>query len=53
VYPQALATMAGSSFWALLFFFMLFTLGIDSTVRICQKIYPEIATYFSSADSRP
>jgi hypothetical protein len=28
-------------------------LGIDSTVRICQKIYPEIATYFSSADSRP
>ena len=31
VYPQALATMAGSSFWAVLFFFMLITLGVDST----------------------
>uniref|UniRef100_A0A915HXV3 Sodium-dependent serotonin transporter n=1 Tax=Romanomermis culicivorax TaxID=13658 RepID=A0A915HXV3_ROMCU len=31
VYPQAIATMKGSSFWAVIFFFMLITLGIDST----------------------
>ena len=33
VYPQAIATMPGSTFWALLFFMMLLTLGLDSSVR--------------------
>jgi SNF family Na+-dependent transporter len=32
-YPQAISMMPYSSFWAVLFFFMLFTLGVDSTVR--------------------
>ncbi|VDP60727.1 unnamed protein product [Heligmosomoides polygyrus] len=32
VYPQALATMSYSSAWSFIFFVMLITLGIDSTV---------------------
>ncbi|KAI1292294.1 Sodium-dependent serotonin transporter [Halotydeus destructor] len=31
VYPEAIATMAGSSYWSILFFIMLITLGLDST----------------------
>lgn len=34
VYPAAIATMPGSMFWALIFFMMLLTLGLDSSVRI-------------------
>lgn len=33
VYPAAIATMPGSMFWALIFFMMLLTLGLDSSVR--------------------
>ncbi|KAG9509797.1 Sodium-dependent serotonin transporter, partial [Fragariocoptes setiger] len=31
VYPEAIATMKGSSFWSIIFFIMVITLGIDST----------------------
>ncbi|KAK4004819.1 hypothetical protein OUZ56_006542 [Daphnia magna] len=31
VYPEAIATMAGSTFWSMIFFFLLITLGLDST----------------------
>lgn len=31
VYPEAIATMTGSVFWAVIFFLMLITLGLDST----------------------
>lgn len=31
VYPEAIATMTGSVFWAIIFFLMLITLGLDST----------------------
>ncbi|GBP36698.1 Sodium-dependent serotonin transporter [Eumeta japonica] len=31
VYPEAIATMSGSVFWAIIFFLMLITLGLDST----------------------
>ncbi|EFX73694.1 hypothetical protein DAPPUDRAFT_57889 [Daphnia pulex] len=27
VYPEAIATMAGSTFWSMIFFFLLITLG--------------------------
>jgi len=33
-YPQAISMMPGAPFWAVIFFFMLFTLGIDSTVGL-------------------
>ena len=33
-YPQAISMMPYAPFWAVIFFFMLFTLGIDSTVSI-------------------
>jgi len=32
VYPHTIALMEWSSLWAILFFFMVITLGIDSTV---------------------
>ena len=32
VYPEALNLLPGSSFWAVIFFFMLITLGLDSEV---------------------
>ncbi|KAI8739240.1 sodium-dependent serotonin transporter, partial [Biomphalaria glabrata] len=31
VYPEAVATLDGTSFWAVIFFFMLITLGLDTT----------------------
>jgi solute carrier family 6 dopamine transporter-like protein 3 len=32
VYPEAIATMPGSTFFAIIFFMMLLTLGLDSSV---------------------
>ncbi|KAG8199648.1 hypothetical protein JTE90_009479 [Oedothorax gibbosus] len=31
VYPEAIATMPGSTFWSIMFFLMLLTLGLDSS----------------------
>lgn len=41
VYPEGLATMQFSALWSVLFFTMVITLGIDSTVSdpyVCGKI---------------
>lgn len=32
VYPEALATMPGATIWSIIFFLMLLTLGLDSSV---------------------
>jgi SNF family Na+-dependent transporter len=36
-YPQAISLMPGAPFWAVIFFLMLFTLGIDSTVKLLSQ----------------
>ncbi|GFO44261.1 hypothetical protein PoB_007076600, partial [Plakobranchus ocellatus] len=33
VYPEAISALPGATFWALIFFLMLLTLGLDSSVR--------------------
>lgn len=44
VYPAAIATMPGSTFWALIFFMMLLTLGLDSSV--CSIMFIFISQYY-------
>lgn len=48
VYPAAIATMPGSIFWALIFFMMLLTLGLDSSVRFYLKINLPRMNYFNN-----
>ena len=36
VYPEAVATIGGASFWSIIFFFMIITLGLDTTVSGLQ-----------------
>ena len=33
VYPQAVSQLQGANFWAVIFFLMLVTLGLDTMVR--------------------
>lgn len=49
VYPEAIATMPGSAFWSLIFFMMLMTLGLDSSVRTATLDTLECSFYVQSA----
>ncbi|XP_025831068.1 sodium-dependent dopamine transporter [Agrilus planipennis] len=46
VYPAAIATMPGSQFWALIFFMMLLTLGLDSSFGGSEAIITALSDEF-------
>lgn len=46
VYPAAIATMPGSTFWALIFFMMLLTLGLDSSFGGSEAIITALSDEF-------
>jgi len=45
VYPAAIATMPASTFWALIFFMMLLTLGLDSSVSVISTERKKLRRY--------
>ncbi|CAF4053272.1 unnamed protein product [Adineta steineri] len=47
-YPQALSIMPGGPFWAVIFFFMLLTLGLDSQFAFADVIISGILDTFKS-----
>ncbi|CAG7711382.1 unnamed protein product [Allacma fusca] len=46
VYPAAIASMPGSTFWALIFFMMLLTLGLDSSFGGSEAIITALSDEF-------
>eukprot|EP00079_Xenopus_tropicalis_P035191 XP_017948962.1 PREDICTED: sodium-dependent noradrenaline transporter [Xenopus tropicalis] len=43
IYPEAISTLAGSTFWAVVFFIMLLTLGIDSAMGGMEAVITGLA----------
>ena len=52
-YPQALSIMSGGPFWAVIFFFMLLTLGLDSQVILCDRRRRSLLSFSVSYRSSP
>lgn len=46
VYPEAIATLPGATFWALIFFLMLLTLGLDSSFGGSEAILTALSDEF-------
>ncbi|KAI3380950.1 hypothetical protein SNEBB_002547 [Seison nebaliae] len=46
VYPEAISTMWGSTFWSIMFFLMLLTLGLDSSFGGSEAIITAISDEF-------
>ncbi|CAH1800555.1 unnamed protein product [Owenia fusiformis] len=46
VYPEAISTLPGSTFWAIIFFMMLLTLGLDSSFGGSEAIITAISDEF-------
>uniref|UniRef100_A0A8C5WII2 Solute carrier family 6 member 2 n=1 Tax=Leptobrachium leishanense TaxID=445787 RepID=A0A8C5WII2_9ANUR len=47
IYPEAISTLGGSTFWAIVFFIMLLTLGIDSAMGGMEAVITGLADDFS------
>ncbi|XP_067130838.1 sodium- and chloride-dependent GABA transporter 1-like [Centruroides vittatus] len=53
-YPEGISKMPGSVFWALLFFFMLFLLGIDSQFSMVESLITAVFDQFpKTRDKKP
>lgn len=46
IYPEAISTLPGSTFWAIMFFIMLLTLGIDSAMGGMEAVVTGITDDF-------
>ncbi|KAK7506140.1 hypothetical protein BaRGS_00002862, partial [Batillaria attramentaria] len=46
VYPEAVATIGGASFWAVIFFFMVITLGLDTTFGALEAVITGVLDEF-------
>ncbi|XP_007887680.1 sodium-dependent noradrenaline transporter [Callorhinchus milii] len=46
IYPEAISTLPGSTFWAIMFFIMLLTLGIDSSMGGMEAVVTGITDDF-------
>lgn len=46
VYPEGLATLPGATVWSILFFFMMFTLGMGSSLSMMENVLSSVLDEF-------